>query len=66
MLTKTKLINSLDKLPERFSVDELVDHVILVEKVQRGLDDVAKGKVNSKKEAREKLAKWLTGQAIDG
>ncbi len=59
MLTKTRLINSLDKLPEQFSIDELVDHVVLMEKVQRGLDDVAQGKVNTKQEARQKLTKWL-------
>lgn len=59
MLTKTGLINSLDKLPEQFSIDELVDHAVFIEKVQRGLDDVAKGKINTKQEARQKLAKWL-------
>ena len=59
MLTKTRLINSLDKLPEQFSIDELVDHVVFIEKVQRGLDDVDQGKVNTKQEARHKLAKWL-------
>ncbi|WP_345230425.1 hypothetical protein [Olivibacter ginsenosidimutans] len=59
MLTKTRLINSLDKLPEQFSIDELVDHVVLIEKVQRGLDDVSQGKVNTREEARQKLAKWL-------
>jgi len=59
MLTKTRLINSLDKLPEQFSIDELVDHVVLMEKVQRGLDDVSQGKINTTEEARQKLAKWL-------
>lgn len=59
MLTKTALINSLDKLPENFSIDDLVDHVILIEKVQKGLGDVTHGRVNSKNEARKKLTKWL-------
>lgn len=59
MLTKTRLIQSLDKLPEHFSIDDLVNHAVLIEKVQKGLDNVADGKVNSKSEARKKLLKWL-------
>ncbi len=59
MLTKTRLIQSLDKLPEHFSIDDLVDHAVLIEKVQRGLNDIASDRVNSKNNARKKLAKWL-------
>jgi len=60
MITKTRLINSLEKLPENLSIDDLVDHVILMEKVQKGLDDVDNGKINTKSEAQKKLNKWLT------
>lgn len=59
MITKTRLINSLEKLPENLSIDALVDHMVLIEKVQKGLDDVANGKINSKAEAQKKLGKWL-------
>jgi len=59
MITKTKLINSLEKLPENLSIDDLIDHIILFEKVQKGLDDVAKDKVNIKSDAQKKLSKWL-------
>ncbi|KPL22539.1 MAG: hypothetical protein AMS23_07750 [Bacteroides sp. SM1_62] len=59
MITKTQLINSLNKLPENLTVDQVIDHIIFVEKVQKGLDDVAQGRVNTKNEARDKLKKWL-------
>jgi hypothetical protein len=59
MITKTQLINSLNKLPENLTVDQVIDHIIFVEKVQRGLDDVAQGRVNTKNEAFDKLKKWL-------
>ncbi|WP_157278546.1 hypothetical protein [Olivibacter sitiensis] len=49
----------MDKLPEHFSIDDLVDHAVLIEKVQRGLNDIASDRVNSKNNARKKLAKWL-------
>lgn len=59
MITKTRLINSLEKLLENLSIDDLVDHMVLIEKVQKGLGDVAGGKLNTKSEAQKKLSKWL-------
>jgi hypothetical protein len=34
MITKTNLINSLDKLPENLIVDQVIDHIIFVEKMK--------------------------------
>lgn len=59
MITKTQIINSLDKLPENLTIDEVVDQLIFLEKVQRGLDDSINGRVNTKEEAKRKLSKWL-------
>ena len=59
MITKTQIINSLDKLPDNLTIDQVIDHVIFIEKVQKGLDDSAKGRINTKKEAKQKLKKWL-------
>lgn len=59
MITKTQLIDSLNKLPENLSIDQVIDHIIFVEKVQKGLADSAEGRINSKEEARQKLNKWL-------
>ncbi len=59
MITKTNLINSLDKLPENLTVDQVIDHIIFVEKIENGLEDSKNGKVNTKEEARLKLKKWL-------
>ena len=42
MLTKTNLIKQIDKLPEEFSIDELVERLILIEKIERGLDQSEK------------------------
>jgi predicted transcriptional regulator len=59
VITKTQIINSLDKLPDNLTIDQVIDHVIFIEKVQKGLDDSAKGRINTKKEAKQKLKKWL-------
>ncbi len=59
MITKTQLINSLDVLPENLTLDQVIDHILFVEKVQKGLADSEKGLVSTKNEAKEKLKKWL-------
>ena len=59
MLTKTELINSLESLPENLTVDEIIDHIFFVEKVQKGLEDSEKGQISSKQESKKILEKWL-------
>lgn len=59
MLTKTQILNSLDKLPDNVTIDQVIDHLIFIEKIQKGLDDSEKGNIYSKDEAKEKLKKWL-------
>ena len=59
MITTTQLIETLGKLPENLTIDQVIDHIIFVEKVQKGLADSTEGRVNSKEEAKLKLNKWL-------
>ena len=59
MITKTQIINSLNNLPENLTIDQVIDHLVLIEKIQKGLEDSADGRVYSKDEAKEKLKKWL-------
>ncbi len=59
MLTKQVIKRTLDKLPTSFTIDELLDKLIFIEKVNMGLEHSVHGKISSKKEAGKKLAKWL-------
>ena len=59
MITKTQILKSLDKLPENLTIDQVVDHLIFIEKVQTGLNDSMNGRINTKEEAKQKLNKWL-------
>ena len=58
MLVKEKVLETIRSLPDEFSLDELVDRLILLEKVSAGLQEVAEGKVVSQEEAKEKMKKW--------
>ena len=59
MITKTQIKNTLDSLPENVTVEQVIEHLIFLDKVQKGLDDSEKGRINTVEEAEQKLKKWL-------
>ncbi len=59
MLTKQTVRKTIDKLPESFSLDQLIDELIFTQKVEKGLLQSTESKVISKSEAKTKLKKWL-------
>ncbi|MCK9207974.1 MAG: hypothetical protein M0P66_12755 [Salinivirgaceae bacterium] len=59
MITKTQIRNSLEDLPEDLTIDQLIDRLIFIEKIQKGIDDSKSGRINSKDIAKEKLNKWI-------
>ena len=59
MLTRTQVFDTLEKMPEQFSIDQLFDKLIFINKVEIGLSQSSNGQVNSKEQAKEKLSKWL-------
>ena len=59
MLTKQTVIKSIEKLPSNFTIDELLDKLIFIEKVNEGLKQSKEGTSLSKKDSEKKLSKWL-------
>lgn len=59
MLTKEKVLQSLQDLPDTFSMDELIDRIILINKIEMGLEQVKNGKIYTSDQARDKLKQWL-------
>jgi len=59
MLTKTKLKDHIEKFPEEFSIDELIDRLILIEKIEKGNLQSEKGKVISETELDKEIIKWF-------
>lgn len=58
-LTKEKLIATIRELPETFSMEDLFERLIFVQKIELGLEQSEKGQVVSTEEARKRLTKWL-------
>ena len=59
MITKEKLLQTIYNMPERFSLDDLLDRIVLLQKIEIGLEQSQKGQTKSTKESKEILAKWL-------
>ena len=59
MLTKEKVLQVIDTLPNEFSLGELVERLIIVEKIEIGLRQVTEGKTMSSADAKKKLSKYF-------
>lgn len=59
MLTKEKIISGIQKLPDSVTIDEVLDHIVLLEKIENGLDQADKGQVLTEEEMDEKINKWF-------
>ena len=59
MLTKELVNSQIKEMPEEFTLDELIERLIIVEKVNRSLKEVEQGKTITEEELDEKMAKWF-------
>ncbi|WP_423820100.1 hypothetical protein V5739_06385 [Salinimicrobium sp. TIG7-5_MAKvit] len=59
MLKKEKVKAEIENLPEEFSIDELVDRLILVEKVEKGILQSEQGEVIPDAELEKEMEKWF-------
>lgn len=59
MLTKTKLLAEIEKFPDEFSIDELIERLILIEKIDIGREQYRRGDVVSEAELDYEVKKWF-------
>ena len=50
----------VSSFPEEISLDEIIERLIVVEKIEKGRKEIQEGKVNTEEEARKKLGEWLS------
>ncbi len=59
MLNKGQLIQTIKDLPESFSLDDLLDSLLLIQKIETRLEQSATGETLTTEEAKQRLNKWL-------
>jgi predicted transcriptional regulator len=59
-ITKKQIIEAIEAMPkEEFdSADEVIEEIILLEKIEKGLEAVRKGEVLSEEEIDKEIEKW--------
>jgi len=58
MLTREKVNRTIKNLPDEFTIDDLIDQLIFVEKVEEGLLQSEKGLVVSNEDVKLMIDKW--------
>lgn len=58
MITKNKIIETLNLLPDSFELEVLIERLIFIQKVEKGLLQSNLREVYSTLEAKELLKKW--------
>ena len=59
MLRRSKVIETVSSLPATFSMEELIERLVVLKKIEIGIEQANKGQTLSHKEAKSRLKKWL-------
>ena len=57
MLIKTKVLKAIKQLPDEFSIDEMIDKMILLEKIEIGIAQSKRGEVISHEDVQKEIDK---------
>ena len=58
-MKKTQLLETIQDMPEEFSVDELMERLLILQKIEEGQEQIKSGRFYNEEDAKEKLGKWL-------
>ena len=58
VLEKQKVIDLMQNFPEKFSIDELLERVILLAKIERSQEQFRNGETHSNDEMKSLVASW--------
>ena len=60
MITKEKLIGVIQNLPENLSMDDLLDKLMLIQKIDKGLTQSMDNQIISDENLDSDLPEWLS------
>ena len=59
METKQQILKAIEELPDDAGVEEAIDRLYLLYKIERGLRQADSGELISQEDARQRMARWL-------
>ncbi|MHA4741509.1 hypothetical protein [Dyadobacter sp. MSC1_007] len=58
-IPKSLLIDSLEKMPDQIDVEQIIEQIILLSKVERARRQIDNGDFYTHEEVKESYKKWL-------
>lgn len=58
-MRRAEVINTLQEMPDEFSAEELIERILVLQKIEEGLEQVNSNNVLSEQQAAKRLEKWL-------
>ena len=59
METKQQILKAIEELPDDASVEDAIERLYLLYKIEKGLRQADHGDLISQEDARQRMAKWL-------
>ena len=59
MELKQQMLKAIQELPDDASVEDGIERLYLIHKIEKGIDQAEDGQLVSQEEARNRMAKWL-------
>ena len=57
-MKKSTVINTLNELPKNFDLDDFLERLIVIEKIDEGMEEAKTGKTISHDKVKKVVAKW--------
>lgn len=57
-MTKDKVIEAVKELPQEFDLEELIERLIFIDKVEKGLQQLDKGETKTHEEVKKAVKAW--------
>lgn len=59
MISKEKLISQIESFPSELSIDELIDKLIFIDKLEERIQKSEKGETISEEELKKEMNEWF-------
>lgn len=59
MTTKQKVLQAVQGLPDDVSIEDAIQRLVLLAKIDRGVEQADAGQTMAHSQVRDKMAKWL-------
>ena len=59
MTTKEQILHSIETLPDEATVEDAIERLVVLYKIERGIAQADAGETVSHQEVGERMAKWL-------